>query len=142
MPETEHPARRAALLSREYVHSKNREGWLGLYAQDAIIEDPIGVSPIDPEGKGHRGPAAREAFWDNFIAPATIHIDILDSYAAGNEGLILSISHYKGKFELLDNRLRRVACLFIGYCGKLCRKSRKHSGKFRRFSLQSSGLPI
>lgn len=85
MFENEHPARRAALLSREYVHSKNREGWLGLYAEDAIIEDPIGVSMLDPEGKGHRGPAAREAFWDKFIAPANIHIDILDSYAAANE---------------------------------------------------------
>ena len=58
MFEKEHPARRAALLSREYVHTKNREGWLGLYAQDAIIQDPIGISPIDPEGKGHRGPSA------------------------------------------------------------------------------------
>lgn len=85
MFENEHPARRAALLSREYVHSKNREGWLGLYARDAIIEDPIGVSAIDPVGKGHRGPAAREAFWDNFIAPSTVRIDIRDSFAAGNE---------------------------------------------------------
>lgn len=85
MFENEHPARRAALLSREYVRTKNREAWLGLYADDAIIEDPIGVSHIDPEGKGHRGPAAREAFWDNFIAPADIDLEIKDSYAAGNE---------------------------------------------------------
>ena len=85
MFENEHPARRAALLSREYVQTHNKEGWLGLYAEDAIIEDPIGVSMIDPEGKGHRGPAAREAFWDNFIAPSKISIDIHHSYAAGNE---------------------------------------------------------
>ena len=85
MFENEHPARRAALLSREYVHSHNREGWLGLYAEEAIIEDPIGVSMIDPDGKGHRGAAARAAFYDNFIAPATITIDILQSYAAGLE---------------------------------------------------------
>ena len=85
MFENEHPARRAALLSREYVRSKDRAGWLGVYAEDAIIEDPIGVSMIDPEGKGHRGAAAREAFWDNFIAPANINIDILDSFAAGLE---------------------------------------------------------
>jgi ketosteroid isomerase-like protein len=85
MFEDEHPARRAALLSREYVRSHDREGWLGLYAEDAVIEDPIGVSMLDPEGKGHRGPAAREAFWDNFIAPADIDIEILHSYAAGME---------------------------------------------------------
>ena len=81
----DHPARKAALLSREYVQTKNREAWLNLYADDAIIEDPIGKSHIDPEGKGHRGKAAREAFWDNFIAPANILIDIKESYAAGNE---------------------------------------------------------
>lgn len=85
MFENEHPARRAALLSREYVQTHNREGWLGLYADDAIIEDPIGRSPLDPEGKGHRGPAARAAFWDNFIAPVNISIEIHHSYAAGNE---------------------------------------------------------
>jgi ketosteroid isomerase-like protein len=85
MFENEHPARRAALLSREYVQTHNKEGWLGLYAEDAIIEDPIGVSIIDPEGMGHRGPEAREAFWDNFIAPANISIEIHHSYAAGNE---------------------------------------------------------
>lgn len=85
MFENEHPARRAALLSREYVRNKDKQGWLGLYAEDAIIEDPIGVSMIDPEGNGHRGPAAREAFWDNFIAPASIDIEIMQSFAAGNE---------------------------------------------------------
>ena len=85
MFEDEHPARRAALLSREYVRSHNKAGWLGLYTEDAIIEDPIGVSIIDPAGEGHRGPAAREAFWDNFIAPSRIDIEIHHSFAAGNE---------------------------------------------------------
>ena len=108
MFEDEHPARRAALLSREYVHSKNREGWLGLYAENAIIEDPIGVSVIDPAGKGHRGPAAREAFWDNFIAPANIHIDILDSYAAGNEvanHVVLTVTIELGEGKAMQQKL-------------------------------------
>ncbi len=85
MTADEHPARKASLLSREYVQTKNREAWLGLYADEAIIEYPIGISHIDPDGKGHRGKAAREAFWDNFIAPADIQIEIKESYAAGNE---------------------------------------------------------
>jgi steroid Delta-isomerase len=83
--EEKHPARRASLLSREYVKTHNKEGWLGLYAEDAIIEDPIGKSYIDPEGNGHRGVAAREAFYDNFIAPADINLEIVNSYAAGLE---------------------------------------------------------
>jgi steroid delta-isomerase len=83
--EEKHPARRASLLSREYVKTHNKEGWLGLYAEDAIIQDPIGKSYLDAEGNGHRGVAAREAFYDNFIAPADINLEIINSYAAGLE---------------------------------------------------------
>ena len=122
MFENEHPARRAALLSREYVHTKNREGWLGLYAEEAIIEDPIGESIIDPEGKGHRGTAAREAFWDSFIAPANIHIDILDSYAAGNEvanHVILTITIDMGEGKSLLQKVHGVFTYEVNNEGKL-----------------------
>ena len=81
----QHPAKRVSLLSREYVHSHNKAGWLGLFSEDAIIEDPIGVSPIDEAGKGHQGVAAREAFWENNIANSDIKIVIHQSYAAGLE---------------------------------------------------------
>ena len=81
----QHSAKRVSLLSREYVHSHNKAGWLGLFSEGAIIEDPIGVSPIDEAGKGHRGVAAREAFWENNIANSDIKIVIHQSYAAGHE---------------------------------------------------------
>ncbi|MBP6682435.1 MAG: nuclear transport factor 2 family protein [Halioglobus sp.] len=122
MFENEHPARRAALLSREYVHTKNRAGWLGLYAEDAIIEDPIGVSMIDPEGKGHRGAAAREAFWDNFIAPANINIDIRDSFAAGLEVanlLVLTIRFDLGEGKALQQKVHGVFTYEVDEQGKL-----------------------
>jgi steroid delta-isomerase len=122
MFDNEHPARRAALLSREYVHSKNREGWLDLYAPDAIIEDPIGVSPMDPEGKGHRGPAAREAFWDNFIAPANINIDILDSYAAGREvanHVVISVNIDLGEGKALRRKVHGIITYEVNDEGKL-----------------------
>jgi len=85
MFEDEHPARRASLLSREYVKTHDRDGWLGLWAEDACIEDPIGVSYIDPTGEGHRGVEARAAFYDSYIAPVDISIEIHQSYAAGLE---------------------------------------------------------
>ena len=122
MFENEHPARRAALLSREYVRTKNREGWLGLYAEDAIIEDPIGVSHIDPEGKGHRGPAAREAFWDHFIAPADIDIVIKDSYAAGNEvanHIEITIVIPAGDGKALQQKVFGVFTYHVNDAGKL-----------------------
>jgi len=122
MFENEHPARRAALLSREYVHSKNKAGWLGLYAENAIIEDPIGPSPIDPEGRGHRGAAAREAFWDNFIAPANINIDILDSYAAGREvanHVVITVKVDAGPGKLLRQKVHGVITYHVDDAGKL-----------------------
>ena len=122
MFENEHPARRAALLSREYVQTHNREGWLGLYAEDAIVEDPIGVSMIDPEGKGHRGPAAREAFWDNFIAPNNISIEIHHSYAAGNEGanrITITTEIPAGEGKKLVQRVTGIFTYHVNKEGKL-----------------------
>ena len=75
-----------ALKSREYVHTHDKAGWLGMFAEDGIIEDPIGKSDLDPAGQGHSTPAAREAVWDRSIANSNINIDIKKSYtAAGNE---------------------------------------------------------
>jgi hypothetical protein len=81
----ENPARRVSLMSRQFVHSHDKQGWLGMFAEDGKIEDPIGPSPLDPEGKGHKTPAEREAFWDSNIANSDIKITIHDSYAVGNE---------------------------------------------------------
>ena len=82
---TEHPAMAASKASWSAVQRKAKQEWLALFAEDACIEDPIGVSPLDPEGKGQRGKQAIERFWDANIAPNTIEIDMKHSYAAGNE---------------------------------------------------------
>ncbi len=81
----EHPARAAALRSRECVHTHNKEGWLSLFAENAVIEDPIGVSPLDEKGQGYGTPEEREAFWDRNIANSEIEITIHNSYACGME---------------------------------------------------------
>jgi ketosteroid isomerase-like protein len=80
-----HPARRAGLLSQHYVANGQREKWLDLFADDGVIQDPVGPSPLDPTGKGHRGKAAIAAFWDNVIAKGQVSFDYPKSYAAGDE---------------------------------------------------------
>jgi ketosteroid isomerase-like protein len=80
-----HPARDMAVRSMTAVENGDRQGWLALYGDDAIVEDPIGPSPFDPEGKGHRGKEALAAFWDNVISQAPVRFAIRESYAAGSE---------------------------------------------------------
>ncbi|MEN8185271.1 MAG: nuclear transport factor 2 family protein, partial [Myxococcota bacterium] len=67
------------------VQRKAKNAWLALMADDVCIEDPIGVSPLDPVGKGHCGKAALDAFWDRNIAPTVIRIEPHHSFAAGKE---------------------------------------------------------
>jgi ketosteroid isomerase-like protein len=84
----DHPARVAGERSRAAVARGAREEWLELFADDAVLEDPIGVSPLDPTGRGHRGKAALAAFWDHVIArvPGTrVAFDYHTQYAVGDE---------------------------------------------------------
>ena len=79
------PGMLAARKSWDCVQRKDKRAWLDLMAEDIVFEDPIGVSPLDPEGKGHVGKQAISAFWDKNMAPATIGIETHQSYAAGFE---------------------------------------------------------
>ena len=78
--------RELALRSRAAVHAGDKESWLALFADDAYVQDPIGPSTFDPEGKGHHGKQAIGAFYDTVIASAeSISFEILQSYMCGDE---------------------------------------------------------
>ena len=47
--------------------AKDRDGWLGLFADDAMVEDPVGPSCSMP-GQGHHGIEAITDFYDNVIS--------------------------------------------------------------------------
>jgi steroid Delta-isomerase len=79
-------ARDLARRSQAAVQAKDRQAWLGLFAPDAVVADPIGPSPLDPGGHGHRGLAAIAAFYDTVIAPhERISFEIERSYLCGDE---------------------------------------------------------
>ena len=79
-------ARDLARASQAAVKARDRAAWLGLFAADAVIQDPIGPSPFDRAGQGHRGPAAIAAFYDTVIAPnELITFEIESSYLCGDE---------------------------------------------------------
>ncbi|GAB2673286.1 nuclear transport factor 2 family protein [Saccharopolyspora gloriosae] len=82
----EHPARRAARASMDAVVRGAKQEWLALFAPDAVIQDPVGESPLDPTGLGHHGREGIEAFWDSVISTAErLVFHVLDSFAAGDE---------------------------------------------------------
>ena len=61
-------AKDLAQASLNAVRAGNRNGWLDLFAEDGVVQDPVGVSPLDPTGQGHRGKAAIAKFYDTVIA--------------------------------------------------------------------------
>lgn len=80
-----HAAQRASALSARYASERRKDEWLELYAGDAIIEDPVGISPLDPSGGGHRGREAMSRFWDMVIAPGRMTYVIRESYPCADE---------------------------------------------------------
>lgn len=80
------PARAAALRSYRAVDAGDKDGWLALFAEDGSVEDPVGPSGFDPEGKGHHGHVGIAKFWDMAIANVErFEFVIRDSHACGNE---------------------------------------------------------
>ena len=95
-PDSDHPARLASQQSAATVARGAKEEWVALFAADGLVEDPVGPSIFDPEGKGHVGHHGIGAFWDLAIAGVQrFHFTITDSFANGdscaNVGTITSI---------------------------------------------------
>ncbi|WP_409463416.1 nuclear transport factor 2 family protein [Amycolatopsis sp. GA6-003] len=80
------PAREAAFKSMTAATAGDKDGWLALFAPDAVVEDPVGPSMFDEEGKGHHGREGLSAFWDKTIGTVEkFEFVIRDSHAAGSE---------------------------------------------------------
>jgi steroid delta-isomerase len=78
-------AQELGFLSRDYAVAKDKKNWLALFDKDAIVQDPIGKSPLDPEGNGHQGIGAIEKFFDTVIANGDIEVNILESIPCADE---------------------------------------------------------
>lgn len=81
----EHPARTAAMRSMAAVAAGDREAWLACFADDALVEDPVGPSLFDETGTGHRGKEAIGGFWDAAVSSMSrIEFMIERSHAGGD----------------------------------------------------------
>ena len=84
MIEKVHLAIEANKKSIRYAMDGNKEAWLALYTEDALVADPVGISLMDESGKGHRGKAAIAQFWDHIIANATLEIRVDKRWTSGD----------------------------------------------------------
>lgn len=66
------------------VMRKDRSAWLDCFAEDAVLRDPVGGSPLDPEGEGLVGREALGRFWDAVVAPLqSVRFDVREEHASG-----------------------------------------------------------
>lgn len=94
-----HPARTASRRSYCAVADGDLEGWLAVYAEDAVIEDPVGPSLFDPDGRGHRGHAGIRAFWEQAIAPiGSFEFLITDSFANPGSNTCANVGRIRATF--------------------------------------------
>ena len=79
------PVHLAGKRSREAAIACDKGAWLALFADDAVVEDPIGPSHFDPEGNGHRGKEAIAKFFDMAIAPSRLEFHFEKTFQCGDE---------------------------------------------------------
>jgi steroid delta-isomerase len=88
--DTTHPAAVAARTAMNAVTTGDRASWLSCYADDAVLHDPVGGSPLDPDGSGLRGRDALDRFWQQAVAPNRIRFDVTAVHAAGSEAAVVA----------------------------------------------------
>jgi steroid Delta-isomerase len=84
------PALVASQASWRCVQAGDREGWLGLMADDVLIEDPIGPSVTNPDGTGARGKEAVAEFFDRNIAENRLTITCEETFPSSSP---LEVAH-------------------------------------------------
>ena len=60
------------------VAAHDKAGWLGIFAREHVVEDPVGARPVRSEDAG-----ALERFWDTFIAPNEIEFQVARDWVDG-----------------------------------------------------------
>jgi len=102
----EHPARKAARLSRKYFAQRKKREWLDLWAENGVIRDPLGKSFMDPNGEGFSTPEAREKWWDDHY-DLQFYYSMLASFVAGD-----SVANYESLIVVgeLDGVLGSFKC--------------------------------
>lgn len=82
---TETPAILAHFNSIKFAMAGDKAAWLALFADDAVVFDPVGPSEHDPEGRGFKGQERIAQFWDLMIGPADLILTSHKRIACGSD---------------------------------------------------------
>lgn len=89
-----HPAYAAARRSWAGAMSRDKEAWLDVFAEDAVVEDPVGPSMYSEDGSGQRGKAMLSDFFDASIAvTSSLEFDMVDALVGGDEAVFFGTLH-------------------------------------------------
>ena len=99
-PNDDHPARTASQRSYSAVAKGDLAEWLTVYAEDAVLEDPVGPSMFDPRrARATAATTGIAAFWELAIAPiATFEFEINDSFANPGGNTCANIGRIRTSF--------------------------------------------
>lgn len=86
--------RELAETSLRLTKEGDRDGWLALFTDDAVVEDPVGVSPFDGGVGGNRGKEAIARFRDTVISTMeSFDYEIERCYVCGDEAAAVVTFH-------------------------------------------------
>ncbi len=87
----------------------DRDGWLALFEDDAVVQDPVGPSPTDPSGQGHQGIEAIAKFHDSVISGVeNFEYTIERAYTGGDEVAVVVNFQITGAGGTLDMDLVNI----------------------------------
>jgi ketosteroid isomerase-like protein len=115
---TDTPAIAAHKKSIAFAMARDKESWLALFDPDAIVRDPVGKSPHDPEGQGFHGLERIAAFWDMMIAPLDM-IAIPHKRIRTGPNTVAVIMTAANKVNGIKTYVEMVAVYTVNDAGKL-----------------------
>lgn len=117
MPKT-NAAIQANINSLKHVMAGNKAAWLDLFADNAVVHDPVGPSEHDPEGKGFQGRARISEFWDTMIGTGDLNIVPHKRIPVGNNiaCVVMTACNNAGGMKL---HIEMVAVYEVNDAGKL-----------------------
>jgi steroid delta-isomerase len=100
------------------AQSGNKEEWLALFTDDAIVRDPVGKSPHDPQGQGFQGKERRAQFWDMMIATGNLVIVPHKRIPVGEHicSVVMTATNYIGGLKTF---IEMVACYEVNDAGSI-----------------------